>query len=142
MNVKSWLSRANKIDQQITSKYEQIEMWRNLAAKMSSNLVSEHVNGGNNEGRLEIYCIKIADAEADIKRQLNELVTIKKEISDVVNSLEDYSHRILLEQRYLLCKSWEDIANFMGYSIRYITYRLHTEALEYVRLHIKSKLDP
>lgn len=142
MDAKKWLSRANKIDQQITSKYEQMEMWRMLAAKMSSNLNSEPVKGGSNESRVENYSVKIADAEAEVKQQLNELVSVKKEISDAVNSLPDYACRVLLEQRYLLGKSWTDIAIFMGYSVKYVTYKLHPEALEAIRLQKKSKLVP
>ena len=137
MNVKEWLSRAYKIDQQITSKQEQIERWRSLAEKISSVPNGPRVQGGAGDNRVESYCIKIADAELDIKRQLDDLVTIKKEISDMINQLPDYAFRVLLEQRYLLCKSWEDIASFMEYSVRHVTKSLHPKALHYIEAYIR-----
>ena len=133
MDIKVWLSRAYKIDQQIASKLEQIEMWRCLAQKVTSDPSALPRSGGGHSNRLEEYCIKIADAEAEIKRQLEELVDIKREIEAAIAKVHDVTVRVLLEQRYLLCKGWEDIGAFMGYSDEYVRKHLHRQALAIMR---------
>lgn len=143
MTVKEWLLRAYKIDQQIASKYEQIEMWRSLAAKLSSSTIKVQITkNGNNVNKVEIYCIKIADAEAEIERQLSKLLDIKREISEAINKLESSTYRVLLEQRYILCKNWNEIAEFMHYDESYILKKLHPLALREIEQFVKiSKTD-
>ncbi len=127
--TKQWLSRAYKIEQQIQSKTEQIEVWKSLANKMTSNL--SLINGGSGDNcRMETYCNKIADAQEEIARQQIELINVRKEIEDTINKVQNVTSRLLLEQRYLLCKSWEDIADFMELSVEYIKRRLHSQAIK------------
>ncbi len=127
--IKQWLSRAYKIEQQIQSKTEQIEVWKSLANKMTSNL--SLINGGSGDNcRMETYCNKIADAQAEIARQQIELINVRREIEDTINKVKNVTSRLLLEQRYLLCKSWEEIAEFMELSVEYIKRRLHCQAIK------------
>lgn len=127
--VKQWLSRAFKIGQQIQSKTEQIEVWKSLANKMTSNL-STFNSGSGEKFRMETYCIKIADAQAEITAQQIELINIHKEIEYTINKVQNVTSRLLLEQRYLLCKSWDIIAEFMGLSVDYVKRKLHSQAIE------------
>jgi len=129
IEVKKWLSRAYRIEQQIQSKTEQIEVWKSLANKMTSNLSLINSGSGDNS-RMETYCIKIADAQAEITRQQIELINVRKEIEDTINKVQNVTSRLLLEQRYLLCKSWEDIAEFMELSVEYIKRKLHSQAIK------------
>lgn len=134
MDVKQWLSRAYKIDQQIQSKLELIEIWKELACKATVNY--QNTGGGKSSGysnRVEEYGCKIADAQAEIEKQLAELIDIKREIEDTITRVKDTTLRVLLEQRYLVGKSWEEIAEFMGYCAEYIKRDVHRDALRKMR---------
>lgn len=133
MDVKEWLNRAYKIDQQIRSKQEQIEMWRTLATKVTSDPTKLPVSGGGYSNRVENYGIKIADACAEIDGQLQDLVETKREIGLFIQRIYSTTSRVLLEQRYLVCKNWADIADFMGYTEQYIKQDLHRIALAEAR---------
>ncbi len=134
MDVKQWLLRAYRIDQQIQSKNEQIEMWETLAQKVTSNPSAQPGgSGGTNYSRVENYCIKIADAQMEIERQRDELIRVRQEIEAAINKVQNITLRLLLEQRYLLCKNWEDIADFMGYCVEYVKRDLHKQALRAAR---------
>lgn len=136
--VKQWLSRAYRIEQQIQSKSEQIEVWKRLANKLTSNL--SLLNSGGGEGnRMETYCNKIADAQTEIARQQIELINVRREIEETINQVADVILRLLLEQRYLLCKSWKDISEFMNLSIDYIKKELHRQALRAVGEILQKK---
>ena len=63
MDVKQWLLRAYRIDQQIQSKNEQIEMWETLAQKVTSDPSALPGGGGGYSSRVETYCIRIAGAQ-------------------------------------------------------------------------------
>lgn len=139
MNAKEWLSRVCKIDQQIISKQEQIEKWRTLAESITNDPSAIPAgNGGKRTSKVEKNCIKIADAQLDIEKQIVKLVDIKREIAEAIDKMISYTYRILLEQRYLLCKSWEELAVFMGYTVRHITKNLHPAALRAVEYFIKK----
>jgi len=134
MDVKQWLSRAYRIDQQIQSKNEQIEMWESLACKCTSDpSATPGGSGGAPTSRVETFCIKIADAKTEIERQRDELITVRREIEEVIAKVQNVTLRLLLEQRYLLCKRWEDIADFMGYCVEYIKRDVHKQALRAAR---------
>lgn len=136
MDIKKWLSRAYKIDQQIASKHEQIEMWRALAEKVTSSYSATPNGIGGHSSRVESYCIKIADAKNEIERQLVVLVEIKRDIEAAIANVRDITTRVLLEQRYLLCKGWENIAEFMGYDETYTKKVLQRRALREIKEYI------
>lgn len=134
MDVKQWLSRAYRIDQQIQSKNEQIEMWESLAQKVTSDPSAQPGGGGGvHSSRVETYCIKIADTQTEIERQRDELINVRREIEEAINKVQNVTLRLLLEQRYLLCKGWEDIADFMGYCVEYVKRDIHKQALRAAR---------
>ncbi len=133
MDIKQWLSRAYRIDQQIQSKNEQIEMWESLAQKVTSDPSAQPGGGGMHSSRGETYCIKIADAQMEIERQRDELINVRREIEEAISRVQSVTLRLLLEQRYLLCKGWEDIADFMGYCVEYVKRDIHKQALRAAR---------
>jgi len=57
------------------------------------------------------------------------LIDLKKEILNVINEIEDFRYRLLLEMRYINCKDWDEVANTLGYDTRYIL-KLHGRALK------------
>ena len=125
---KAYLGKAYRIDLQIASKEEQIRMWESLAEKVTAG-----TNGIGNTGagnRTEEYAIKIADAKAYIEQRLRELVDVKMEATQLLNSMINPMHKVILEQRYLIGRKWEDVAVFMGYNVDYIKKVLYYKALD------------
>lgn len=133
LNAKEWLSRGFKIDNQIASKLEQIERWRDLAEKTTISFGGmSYSGGGDGNSRIEEYCVKIADAEREVQKELNRLVDIECEITSLIGKIRTTTQRILLEQRYLCNKEWSNIAEFMNYTEQYIKQDLHKIALREV----------
>ena len=56
---------------------------------------------------------------------------------NLINRLDNTIYRTLLIARYINCKTWEQIADEMGYDLRWI-YRLHGKALKAIESHYKS----
>ena len=74
--------------------------------------------------------------EDEIKADIDKLVSLKKEVSDVINAVEPVECRMLLELRYLCFHTWEDIAAEMNYTVRNV-HLLHSKALGLV--HVPEK---
>lgn len=75
---------------------------------------------------------RIADLQAEINREIDNLVRLKTEIRSKINALDDYRYIAILTEYYINCQRWEDIAESMEMSVRH-TLRLHGEALQAFR---------
>jgi len=131
MDIKVWLNRGNKINERIFTKEEQIEMWRSLASKVTA--CYEQSSGGSSAlNKLEYYIAKCSDMELTLGGDLAELIDTKAEITEFVRKMKDPVLSLLLENRYLLGKSWETIAEELNYTGIYIR-ELHGKALSRAR---------
>ena len=72
---------------------------------------------------------KIIDVEQKITREISALVEIKTTIMELIHGLENVDYQSVLELKYLSYYTWEQIANEMHYSLRWI-YKLHGKALQ------------
>ena len=136
MTAKEYLNQAFRIDQRINSKLEQIESLRTLLTKTSSTLSDMPKNPNKSRSRTEDLIIKIMMIEDEIKADIDKLVSLKKDVSDVINAVEPVECRMLLELRYLCFHTWEDIAAEMNYTVRNV-HLLHSKALGLV--HVPEK---
>ena len=133
MTAKEYLNQAFHIDQRINSKLEQIQSLREMLTRTGMTLSDMPKNPNRGGSRTEDTLIKIMDMEAQIDRDVDKLVTLKKEIMEVVGKVEPIECQMLLELRYLCFKSWEDIASELGYSVRNV-HMLHSKALGMVKV--------
>lgn len=133
MTAKEYLLQARYLDNRIASKREQIQNLNDLATKCTSTWSDMPRSQNTGRSRMADCVMKIIDLEEQISKEMVRLVDLKREISETIESLENIEYKILLEKRYLCCKSWEVIADDMGYSIRQI-HRMHGDALKKIRI--------
>ena len=128
MSAKEYLSRAYRVDQRINKKLEQVASLRELASKATSTYRDSPTNNAHDIRAREKIIARIVDLENEINRDIDILITLKKEITDVIRHEKNPEHQMLLEFRYLCFIPWEEISIEMGYSLRHVT-RLHNQAL-------------
>ena len=129
MNAKEFLSQAFRLDQRINSKLEQVSKLRNLSMKASGLRLAERISGTKEHSLMESALVKMIDLEYEINADIDRLVDLKREMATLIERVNDPSQRLLLEMRYLCGNTWEDIAQKMGYDLRWV-YRLHGKALQ------------
>lgn len=127
MTAKEYLNRYRRLNVYIDCKLEQIAQLRALAARVSPTRGSG--NTGNTSDRVGITVAKIVDLERTIDREIDKLITIREEITDVISTIDDTDIRTLLEYRYINGWSWRRIAAKMHYSEKHVTGYLHRKAL-------------
>lgn len=141
MTVKEWLSRGYKIDREINALLSEREEAFALACKVSAppsdNEKVSATTGNGSEARF----IKYADYSKLIDRRIDELYRIKSEIMTVITLIDNNTYRTLLIMRYVQFKTWEQIAEGMGYSDKWVRTYLHKMALEMCEKSLKQTAD-
>lgn len=128
MKAKEYLNQIRIIDRLIEHKQIEILKLRSKLAPKGITYESDKVKTsivGNPTA--EIICT-IVDYENEIKADTERLINLKKEITSIVDSLNDADMIDVLYQRYYQYKNWVDIATNMNMSLKNI-YRLHGKAL-------------
>lgn len=133
MTAKEYLSQAFWLDKRINSKLGQIASLTELATKCTPNITGMPKAPNQSRSSMADSVVKIIDLQAEINRDIDRLVDLKRELMKVIKAVDNIEHQILLELRYLCFKTWEQIAVELGYDVRHI-YRLHRQALSDVAL--------
>ena len=129
MTAKDYLLQARFLDDRINSKTQQIVSLNELAAKCTTTFSDMPRNPNRGHSRVEDCVIKIIDLEDSIKKDIEKLVDLKKEIMGVIKAVPNVEYQTLLEKRYLCFITWEQIAVDMNYSMQHI-HRMHSDALK------------
>ena len=132
MTIKEYLSQAKFLDQRINSKIQQVAALNNLATKVTSTLTGMPHNPSHATSTMEETINKIIDFQAEINRDIDRLVDLKKALFTTFKAVGNTEYQTILEKRYLCFQSWEKISVDLGYDLRWV-YRLHGKALDMVR---------
>ena len=133
MNAKDYLSQAKYLDQSINAKIQQLGQLNDLATKATAVLTGMPHNPSGSTSTMADTVVKIVDLQDEINHDIDELVDLKAEIREVIDAVPDTDLRLILEERYLNWKSWEQIAVSLGYNLRYV-HKLHRLALEATKI--------
>jgi DNA-directed RNA polymerase specialized sigma subunit len=134
MDVKQYLSQAHYLDLSIDSKLEQLSRLNSLATKATATLSDMPHSPNRGGSSLEDTICKIVDLQAEINRDIDRLVDLKKSIIALINKVENDEYRLMLEKRYLNFMSWEVIAVSMNFS-RANVFKVHDKAIEKVAVY-------
>ena len=129
MTAKEYLSQAYKLDQRINSKLEQVAALRSLSQKVTASYNHHPGSNTRNTSSLENTILRLMQVEEELNASIDSLVDLKIEIAKTISFLENTDHQILLEKRYLSFHSWEEIAEALQCTVRWVHER-HKRALE------------
>ena len=130
MGVRDFLERARHLDDAINSQLAEMEHLRELSLKIGNSRLEEHVSHSKpTEAPYAKWVERIVDKEKEINNEIDKLVAVKLEISNYIDGIDNPLLQSLLRHRYVLCKSWPDIAVAMDSSLRTVQ-RLHKKILK------------
>ena len=125
--VKAWLNRGRGV-------LREVETMK--AAKYAAEVRASGMTVGMHEKiarsqqlRGDELLVKLSDYSAELDARIAELYSILAEIAQAIYSVEEGMLRLLLINRYILFKRWEQIAVDMNYRYQHV-HRLHGKALE------------
>ncbi|MCH5186819.1 MAG: DUF1492 domain-containing protein [Oscillospiraceae bacterium] len=133
MTAKEYLSRGRRLDELIDSDVRELQRLRHLAMSITPNYEGEPVSGGEVKSRTEEIVVKICSLEERIQSEIDDYVDVQREIREAIVNVKNPNERLLLRERYIIFRSWEDIAEKMGYSVRSV-YTIHGRALRKIKV--------
>lgn len=134
MTVKEYLWQAYRLDQKISSDLEEVALLREMVSSVSSPQMTERVQTSRNTDAPFVRALeKIMDLEEQINKEINLLMELKKEIREVITTVDDTDERMVLKYRYVHNYTWEQIGNELHADARTVR-RWHGKALQHVIL--------
>lgn len=131
MTPKEFLSQAWRIETRIEKKIEERER---IEAKLTSGRMTNLTGmprGGNYDWTDAVASVMRFTEQ--INAEIMQLCTIKRQVNDAIEAVEDRRYRMVLEMRYRNYMSWEEIADEMHYDPRWVQ-ELHGRALLCVKV--------
>lgn len=124
MNTKQWLGRARGAAAEIESlNLARLEEWERVV-RMTAGLGGDKVQGTANPHKFD----RLAEFDDVVSEKVNELERVRSEIAGAILKLRDERYRRVLFKRYILGKTFREIADEMELSERHVI-RLHGHAL-------------
>lgn len=130
MNARQYLKQAYRLNERIKDKEERIADLKEAAISVSAIDYSKDKIQNTTQGDA-LYVNQIAqiiELEKKLNDDLQKLKRLKVEISQAIDAVDDVNCSLVLSKRYILMKSWEQIAEEMTYSVSQIL-RIHEKAL-------------
>ena len=130
-NAVEFLSQARHIDVRINSKLEELSSLKALAEKVTATYQKDMVDGSRDVHKREGILCKLIDLQNQINSDIDQLVDIKREVREMIESVPFVDGRTVLEMRYINYKKWEEIAVSMHYVLRNVRF-IHDKAIQYL----------
>ena len=116
---------------------DEIKKLRSQAEKSTTSYQDAPVFGGFQDHRQDVIA-DMVDKQEQYRNALEECRKRLSEIQMLIDNLESYQERIVLEFRYIYFDEWMDIAIRLNYSIQNIT-KIHGRAVANL-LEIHNKI--
>ena len=101
MTAKEYLSQARTLDMRIKSKLQQIESLNELATSCTAVISDMPRNPNHGGSKVERAVLKIIEVQESLKKDVEDLVELKKQIMGTIHAVADAELQTLLEKRYL-----------------------------------------
>ena len=134
MSVADYFKQAFTIDKMLRATKAQLEEVREKRLFVSGlNYEGSKVQNSPNVENINALSHLYMELEEKYLGDCFRLEVLKIEIKGHIDTLANPVHRLIMAERYVNLKSWEQIAVDCSYSYKYLTNRLHSEALQAVK---------
>ena len=132
--MKEYLQRVHNLKEEIKLQQSKLQSWEEIATRTGG---SGGCSGGQADAEFAI--IRIMEIKAEIARLKEQLEDAEAEVLYFIQMQNlTETDKAILELRYLGDKKWEDIANGLKYSLRWVLHRHGIILRQLKSLHITS----
>ena len=116
MTTKEKYERARLLSHIIKVKCGQLEALRALAENVPVVGSGEHVQTTLRTDRIESVVARIVDLEDEICADIERHIEAMREVNTLIDAVTDIKTKLILIERYINCRTWEDVAEMLDYS--------------------------
>lgn len=138
VDAKAYLKQVELCDTRINNKLDELSVLKSIALKVTPSLSHAPAHSSGGQDKVGDVIAKIIDLEADINRTVDELVDKKREISAVVDQIQNADQLSVIYKHYFQFETLEQIACDMHMSYRNVCY-IHGRALQRVAQILAGK---
>ena len=128
MDTKQYLSQIRRLDRQIQNKLSELYNLKMMASSISVSNEGERVQTSGNKDQLGAVVAKIVDMEKEVDKMVDLFVYTRNKIIGQIDSMDDLDSYDILSMRYVAGKTFHEISEKTGWSIRKV-FSLHGKAL-------------
>ena len=110
---------------------------RSRAEKVTTSY-SDAPGGGHNPDSRADTIAKLVDLDRNQQEAIRQWCDAINQVQVVINWLDDYNDRSVLEHRYINCEDWLTISFHLNYSVQHL-YHIHGRALYRLAILLKDK---
>jgi len=114
-----------------------LEVIRSRAEKVTTSYSDAPGGGHDPDSRSKTYD-KLVDTERKYQEAVRQWCDAITQVQVVINWLDDYNDRSVLEHRYINCEDWLTISFHLNYSVQHL-YHIHGRALYRLAILLKDK---
>ena len=131
LSAKEYLSQAFTLQKLIKAKMSRIQDLRDIQQWVGINYSKPKVQASPKPDPMGDATANLLDLVAECQMDICRLLGLQREIVSLIESVDHPVYRLILYERYVNLKCWEDIAVDNNYSTQHIL-RLHGKALQNV----------
>ena len=105
------------------------ERYREMAMQATGRTDAIRVSGTTDRSKVEKYILELWDVHNELQEEIARLMERSRKAERLIEKLADERHRTVLQLRYLCGFTWEEIAEKLHFTLRWI-HKLHKEAIE------------
>ena len=129
MTTREYFKQAFTIDNLLRATRTQLEELREKRLAIGGFSLGEKVHSSSRNKKFNSLSDLYMDLEEKYMDDEKRLVELKSEMKTYIDSLDSPTHRLIMTERYINLKNWEDVAEDNNYSWDTV-HRLHRQALE------------
>lgn len=135
-----FLEQVEKLDVQAECKLIEKQQWHDLALSITGQMGGERVQSSGSQSKMADALNRCVDAEGEIDRTIEKLVATKKEVTDVLEQVENPTEYKVLHMRYIQHLELKTIANRFGSDYTWAT-TCHGRALKSVEVILERTME-
>lgn len=135
MTAKQYLKQAYRLNELIQSNKQELDDLRELASSVPGiDYAKDKVQTSpSGDAGFTNIVAKIIELENAINADTERMLSLKLEIRETINAVQDNDEKLLLKYRYLNFMSWDDVCSYMQVSMR-TAHRIHAAALQNIKV--------
>ena len=126
--VRMYLRRVRTAHRRADLLCAQAEKYRTLAMRATGRTDAIRVSGTPRRSNVETYVLELVDTHARLQQEINQLLQYSRDAEKLILKLPDESQRAVLQLRYLCAMNWEEVAERLHFSLRWV-HKLHADAI-------------
>ena len=131
MNAEEYMKQYQECRKRIARLEDKIQSITDLMSHVTPEMSSDRVQSSHPPDKLGELVARKSDLIDDVMAEITNAFTLMNEIECVIEQVSPAEYQLVLQKRYIGCKTWETIGREMHYDGRWV-WELNRRALKVV----------